>query len=205
LEALRGEALQPPALGSMRALVRRLPETARVDRAGLQTGLPEHVLLWLSRITSQQLGDVVAATRDEGEASALRTVLDELAESVDSIRARVDVHAGIGRGIGLLCAVDPNGSPQHVAARWRPLLDRLVATGLCTDDKRDALLACYGLLREDQSEHWPEHLTKLSKLFGDGTQSVLEWRLHHIAVQCDRGEPVSATAHVVAAHGWSRR
>ncbi|MDX6679591.1 MAG: hypothetical protein QOE31_3643, partial [Solirubrobacteraceae bacterium] len=100
---------------------------------------------------------------------------------------------------------DPEGAAPQVAARWRALLDRLAGAGLCTTGERDALLACHGLLSEHGSERWPEHLTRLSKLFGDRAESVLEWRLHHVTVECDRGEPVRATAHVVAAHGWSRR
>jgi hypothetical protein len=204
-DALRGEPLEPPALGSLRAFVRRLPETARVDRAALVGGLPDHARLWLSRMSAQQIAELVEATRDHAEARRVTELLDELAPSAHSIRARVDVHEGVGRATELICTVDPDGSPPQVAARWRPLLNRLIAAGLCSDQRRDALLACYGLLREGQNEPWPQHLTKLSELFGDGTESILQWRLRHVAVQCDRGEPVGATAHVAIAHGWSRR
>jgi hypothetical protein len=205
LQSLRGAPLASPALNSMRALVRRLPETARVDRAGLVSGRPDHVRLWLSRMTTREIVDLVEVTRDAGEARAIGAVLADLRDGVASIRVRLDVHEGVDRGIALICGVDPAGSPPQVAARWRPLLDRLVETGLCTDNRRTALLACYGLLREGQVQQWPAHLTKLSELFGDETESILHWRLHDVAVDCDRGEPVSATAHVVGAHGWARR
>jgi hypothetical protein len=204
-EALRGAPLQAPVLTSMRALVRCLPDTARVDRAGLMAGLPDDVRLWLARLSPEEIGDLVEATRDGDEARQIRGLLDDRALRAGTIGARIDVHAGVDRAIGLICTVDPAGTPAQVAARWRPLLDRLVASGLCTADKRDALLACHGLLRESPSERWPEHLTRLSQLFGGGTESVLEWRLHHVCIECDGGEPVHATANVVAAHGWSRR
>lgn len=204
-EALRERPLQPPALTSMRALIRRLPETARVDRAGLVAGLPDDVRLWLSRLQADELVDLVAAVRDHDEAHALRALLDDVVGPQDGVRARVDVNEGVGRSIALICTVDPAGSPPQVAARWGSLLSRLVEAELCTPDKREALLSCYGLLRERQAERWPEHLTRLSDLYGEGAESFLHWRLHHVAIECDRGKPVHAGAHIVAAHGWSRR
>lgn len=204
-EALRGAPLPQPTLNSVRALVRRLPETARVDRAGLIAGLPDDARLWLSRLQADELVDLVEVVRDRVEARTLRAALDDVVQPHDGVRARIDVQEGVGRAIGLVCTVNPEGSPPQVAARWRPLLDRLVDAGLCTSDMREALLSCYGLVREDRTGHWPEHLTRLSDLFGDGTESFLQWRLHHIAIECDRGEPAHAAAHIVAAHGWSRR
>lgn len=205
LEALRGSPLRQPTLNALRSLVRRLPETARVDRAGLVAGLPDNARLWLSRLQAGELVELVEAVRDQAEARALGAVLGDIVQPQHGVRARINVDEGLGRSIGLLCTVDPDGSPAQVAARWRPLLDRLVDAGLCTPDKRDALLICFGLLRERQAERWPEHLTVLSDLFGESTESVVRWRLQHIAIQCDRGEPVCAGAHIVAAHGWSRR
>lgn len=204
-DALRDGPLEPPALTSMRALVRRLPETVLVDRAGLIAGRPDDVLLWLSRLAPAELVNLVEVSRDRAEARELHAVLAEIVQPTGSVRARIEVGEGVGRSIGLICGVDPTGSPPQVAARWAPLLDRLVYAGLCASERREALLACHGLLREGQAEAWPEHLTRLSALFGDGTESILQWRLQHIAVECDRGEPVHASAHIVAAHGWSRR
>ncbi len=203
-EALRATPLQPPALHSMRALVRRLPESARIDRAGLVAGRPDDVRLWLSRLQADELVDLVEALRDRDEARALRATLEQIVQPQGEVRARVDINEGVGRSIGLICAVDPEGSPPQVAARWGPLLATLVEAGLCTPDERAALISCYGLLRERQTEHWPEHLTRLSELFGESTESYLHWRLHHIAIECDRGKPVRATANIVAAHGRSR-
>lgn len=205
LEALRGAPLDPRALTSMRALVRHLPDTARVDRAGLMAGRPDDVRLWLTRLSPEEIGDLVEATRDRDEARRIRELLDDPALRAGAVGPRIDIRDGVDRAVGLVCTVEPAGSPAQVAARWRPLLDRLVAAGLCTADRRDALSGCHGVLRERPSERWPEHLTRLSKLFGDGTQSVLEWRLHHVCIECDRGEPVHATATIAAAHGWSRR
>jgi hypothetical protein len=205
IEALRGAPLEPRALGSLRALVRRLPDTARIDRAGLEPGPPVGVRLWLSRLSPDEIADLVEATRDGAEARRLRAALDDLVAADAGVRARIGLGEGVAPGIGLICSADPDGAAPQVAARWQALLDRLVVSGLCTSGERDALLACHRLLRERSSERWPAHLTRLSKLFGDDTESILECRLHHVTVECDRGEPVRATAHVVAAHGWSRR
>jgi hypothetical protein len=202
-DALRDTPLEPPTLTSMRALVRRLPAGTQVDRGGLLAGLPDDVRLWLSRIASSEFVDLVEVSRDRSEARALHGVLDDIVQPAGSVRARIDVHEGVGRSIGLICGVDPTGSARQVAARWGPLLDRLVDAGLCTSERRKALLSCHGLLRERQAGHWPEHLARLSELFDDGAESVLRWRVHHVTVECDRGQPIHATAHVVAAHDWS--
>lgn len=208
IEALRGAPLEPRALDSLRALVRRLPETARVERAGLAPGVPDGVRLWLSRLSPEEIAELVEVTRDGTEAGHLRAVLDDLAAADAGVRVRVRI--GLGEGvapeIGLICSAGPGGADEpEVAARRQALLDRLAARGLCTTGERDALLACHRLLHERSSERWPAHLTRLSKLFGDGAESILECRLHHVTIECDRGEPVRATANVVAAHGWSRR
>lgn len=205
LDALRGAPLAPPALTSMRSLVRRLPETARVERAGLVAGLPDDVRLWLSRLSAGELVDLVEVTRERSEARALHAVLDEIVQPAGSVRARIDIHHGVERGGAVIYSVDDERSAAHVGARWRPLLDRLVDAGLCASDTRDALLSCHGVLRERQTEGWPAHLTRLSELFGQRTESILHWHLQHVEIECDRGEPVQARAHIAVAHGWSRR
>lgn len=205
LEALRGAPLDPVALASMRALLRRMPDTARVERAGLVAGLADDVRLWLSRMSAEQLVELVEATRDRSEARHLQGALEDLVQDAGMLQARVDVAEGVERGIGLVCSVDQDGLPPQVAARWESLLGRLVEAGLCSSNKRDGLMTCYGLLRETQSERWPAHLTRLSELFGDGAESILRWRLHNVTIECDRGQPVHATAHIVVEHGWSRR
>jgi hypothetical protein len=204
-EALRGAPLEAPALTSMRALLRHLPETARVDRAGLMAGLPDDVRLWLARLAPAQIGDLVEATRGRDEARQIRDLLADLAPAAGAVGLRLDVRGGVDRALGLVCTVDQAGSPAQVAARWLLLLDRLVAAGLCTAGKRDALLACHGVLHETAAERWPAHLRRLSEMLGDGSESVLRWRLHQVLVECDGGEPVHATANVVAAPGWLRR
>lgn len=205
LHALRDEPLQPPTLPSLRALVRRLPESTRVDSAGVVVGSHDGVRLWLTRLGADALVDLVDATRDGNEAKRIREVLDDIAAPAASMRPRLDVNEGVGRSVGLVCAADLDGSPAQVATRWRPLLNRLVDAGLCGEDKREALVAGWGLLREGQSERWPEHLKALSTMLGDDTESVLRWRLQHVTIECDRGEPVRATAHVGVWHDWSHR
>ncbi len=205
LEALRGAPLDPVALASMRSLLRRLPDTARVERAGVMAAAPDDVRLWLTRLAPEQVVEIVEETRDRTEARHLHAALDDIVKDAGDLEVRLDVREGVDRGIGLVCGVDQDGLPPQVAARWEPLLSRLVAAGLCTAEKRDALMNCYGLLRESQSERWPPHLTRLSELFGDGAESILRWRLRNVTIECDRGEPVHATAHIVVEHGWSRR
>jgi hypothetical protein len=205
LDALRGAPLEPPALTSMRPLVRRLPATARVDRAGLIAGHPNGVQLWLSRLSGGELVDLVAATRDRGEARDLDAALADIVEPTGALRARIEVDEGVGRSIGLICGVDRTGPPSQVAARWGPLLDRLAGAGLCDSRQREALPACHGVLHERDAKVWPEHLTRLAAVFGEGAESVLQWHLHNVTVECDRGQAVHATAHVVVSYGWSRR
>ena len=207
LTSLRGEPLPTSARRSMGALVRRLPATARLERAGLVAGKPADARLWMTRLAPTELVELVDATRGGDEAHRLAAVLDEIVQPGDvaAVSARVDVGEVVGDRIALICRVDPPGLPRQVAARWRPLLDRLVGAGLCSADKRQALAFSFGLLRARQSARWPEHLTRLADARGEGAESILGWRLVQIEIECDRGEPVDATAQIVAAPGWSRR
>ena len=205
-EALAGDAWTEPTANAaaLRSLLRRLPETARVVRAGRVEG-DDAARLWLSRMTREQIVDLVEFAREHREARATARVLEDVIASNVSVQPRFDVGTGVGPLTRLSCTVDSKGSPTTVSARWGPLLDRLVEYELCTIDKRDALLHAFGLLRENRSDHWPEHLSRLSELFGDGAESIVSWRLANVDVHCDRGEPVAATATILATHGWSRR
>ena len=205
LTSLRGEPLPTSVRRSMAALVRRLPATARIERAGLVGGTPADARLWITRLAPTELVELVDATRGGDEAHRLAAVLDEIVQpGAAAVSARVDVGEVVGDRIALICRVDPPGLPRQVAARWRPLLDRLVGAGLCSADKRQALAFSFGLLRARQSARWPEHLTRLADARGEGAESILGWRLAQIEIECERGGPVDATAQIVAAPRWSR-
>lgn len=204
-EALRGEPAEAATQASMRALLQALPDTARVAFAGRTAEAPGAMRLWLVRLQPAELVALVRDARGDAEAGAVGALLERLRPAGGGIGARVDVGDGLGARLAIVLTVDPTGSPRQVAARWRPLLDRLVTAGLCTESRREALLAGWGLLRERQAERWPAHLTRLSEMLGEGTESYLRWRLHHLTVECEGGRPVGALASLVVGHGWSRR
>ena len=128
-------------------------------------------------------------------------MLEDIGQPAADVRARIDVHAGGARSAALICSVDQQGSTQDTA-RWAPLLDRLVGTGAVHERQaRGAAVLPWAAARgpiRALAEHW----TRLSDLLGDCTESILHRRLHHIAIEADRGEPIHAGAHILAAHGW---
>ena len=99
----------------------------------------------------------------------------------------VDVGEDVGPKIGLECCyLDECQNPQ-LDPRWPALLEQLVAEGLCTVDKRDALLGWPGLQRTSRFL-WP---------------SVFLRRLNHLKLVYAPGRPLEAKAYWGVIQHWS--
>ena len=97
----------------------------------------------------------------------------------------VDVGASVGPKIGLECFLDERLHPRP-DPRWPAMLEQLVAAGLCTHDKRDALLSWPGGQRTSQFL-WP---------------SVFLRRLNHLKLVYAPGRPLEAKAYLAADQVW---
>jgi hypothetical protein len=142
---------------------------------------------------------VVAWPGDEAD---LRGVLEPLARSVDRMVLAIDVGDAVRPNIGLECGFDGNRQPGS-EPRWGAFLDSLVQNGLCTSDKREALLAYPGYVDEATSDMpWPAALRQASQLLGGRSLSTFVRWLHHVKIVYRPGEQLEAKAYLAGNHHW---
>ena len=137
-----------------------------------------------------------------GDGADLRGVLEPLASSVDRMALAIDVGDAVRPKIGLECSVDGNRQPRR-KPRWGAFLNSLVLSGLCTEDKREALLAYPGYV--DEAAHtvpWPAALRQASQLLGGRSLSTFVRSLHHVKIVYRPGEQLEAKAYLAGNHHW---
>jgi hypothetical protein len=87
-----------------------------------------------------------------GDEADLRGVLEPMARLVDHVYLDIDVGETVHHKIGLECHFDGNKQPR-TEPRWGIFLDSLARDGLCTADKRGALLAYPGYVDETRRKY----------------------------------------------------
>lgn len=203
-EALLAEPLPESTATAIRTVIGHLPSETRIFQTGAMLARPAGTLrLCIENIARAGTIDLVSALRGGAEGAGLRAVMDELVAPDVSVCPCLDVGpGGVGPRLGIELHLRRDGTVEEIAASWRMSLDRLTAAGLCTPRRRDALLACHGVVSEAQAQVWPLHLAEASSLLGDEVESVLGFHVHHLKVVVDRGAAVQAKAYVVVWPGW---
>jgi hypothetical protein len=121
---------------------------------------------------------------------------------VDRVLLDIDVGETVSPKIGLECYFDGNRQPRR-EPRWGAFLNSLVLNGLCTADKRDALLAYPGYVDEHaHSVPWPSPLRRASQLLGGRSLSTFVRSLHHVKIVYRPGEQLEAKAYLAGNHHW---
>lgn len=176
-----------------------LPTGAHVFQIGLMLARKsELVRICIRDISPAQILEYLTQINWSGSVSELKVILTKLSSLVERIDLDIDVGEVISPKIGLECYLtkQPKFEP-----RWQLFLSYLVETGLCTPEKRDALLAYSGYIREtSERELWPSRLRELSKFLGPEYERVFFRRLHHIKVVYQPEMPLEAKAYLSASH-----
>lgn len=200
LELLRGEerAEPPPALARC---LEALPGTPRIEQVGMMFSRPtDDVRLCIRGVPPAGLSAGLRRAGWSGDGGELDALVEGLLPFVDEIILDVDVGEEVRPRLGLECILDRDPSP----ARWGRWLEHLVAQGLCTPDKRDALRAWPGLSSQRaQPESWPENLVRASQRM-PGTQSGFARRLNHLKLVHQPGRPPEVKAYLAFRHVWFR-
>jgi len=140
-----------------------------------------------------------------GRAAELDALIHELMTLVDAVCLGIDVGEDIGPNVGIECYYIPK-RPPSLEPRWYVLLDFLVEKGLCTPQKRAALLQYPGYAHEDSDrDQWPEFLLSMSRLQSSQYLSTIDRGLHHIKVLFDGERAVQAKAYLSVEHLWLSR
>lgn len=176
-----------------------LPGSAYVFQIGVMLARKcDFVRICIRNISPEQILDYLAKINWQGSVSDLKSILTKLSSFVERIDLDIDVGEVIFPKIGLECYLDKQ--PKY-EPRWQLFLAYLVETGLCIPEKRDALLAYPGYIREKSNqESWPSGLLKLSQFLGSEYERVFFRGLHHIKVVYQPEIPLEAKAYLSANH-----
>ncbi|MBD2773971.1 prenyltransferase/squalene oxidase repeat-containing protein [Iningainema tapete] len=119
----------------------------------------------------------------------------QLLDIVDDVRLCLDVGSGIYPKVGLECSFRQQYGLEPL---WFTLLEDLIARGLCTPEKRDALLKWPGYVNPFSSLHsWSTPITAESF---SKPLSILERGLSHIKITYQPEHPLEAKAYLGFIH-----
>jgi hypothetical protein len=133
-------ALPDAVTGQLRTSMAAVPAGAEVFQIGLMLAREsDYVRLCVRGAPSPALSAYPAQIGYPATA-ALGDLLAILGGLVENVGLSVDVGEGIGPRLGIECRFEGWRQPSQ-EPRWALFLDRLVAMGLCTAEKREVLLA----------------------------------------------------------------
>jgi hypothetical protein len=200
---LSGSELAPRKLQMLSDCFRALSSVEHVLQVGLMLSRgAEAVRLCIKLRSVERIVEYLAKVGWPGSEADVLGVLEPIASLVDYVCLDIDVGETVYRKIGLECYFGGNKQPR-TEPRWSLFLDSLVRDGLCTADKRDALLAYPGYVDENaEGIPWPRALRRASQLFGGRSLSTFIRSLHHVKLVYQPGERLEAKAYLAVIHHW---
>jgi hypothetical protein len=173
-------------VGALERHAEALPHGARVFQIGLMLSRRSAPLrLVVQRLPAELLPRYLEGVGREDYGRVARTVVEELGAPELAVDLQLEVGGTSGTAMGL--ELSPLRSGGEGLEAWAKLGERLVGLGLCSADKRDALLA------------WPSALEPVATQLGTAATVVTSrrWRrLSHVKVVCDTTGPVQAKGYL---------
>jgi hypothetical protein len=209
VEALRPlSGGEPPAgmLETMSGCLRALAPDDLVFQVGLMMSRgAEAVRLCIRPGSVERITEYLAEVGWTGSGEDLRAILEPVERLVDYVCLDIDVGDTVHPKIGLECYIRGPGQAR-IRARWEAFSGFLLESGLCTPDKREALLAYPGYIDENaEGVSWPVPLRRASLLLGGRSLSMFVRSIHHVKIVCQQDRPTEAKAYLAANHHWHTR
>jgi hypothetical protein len=203
LRLLSGTELSPRVLETLTGCFRDLSPPGHIFQVGLMMSRGAGaVRLCIQMSSLERAVEYLAEVGWPGSLTDLRGVLGPVARIVDRVSLDIDADETVHPKVGLECYFDDNRQPR-TEPRWRALLDYLVAHGLCTPEKREALLTYPGYSDEERTTvPWPGGPQRASRLLGGRALSTFVRSLHHVKISHRPGEKPVAKAYLAANHHW---
>jgi hypothetical protein len=188
--------------GRVAELLRTVPAELSISYIGFMLGRGEAVRLNLRAVRPDDLAGILAGLGWPGDSGRAAALFHTLVDLTGQVALALDFAPAIGPAIGFECALPdfPEREP-----RWRELLDRLCADGLCAEEKRAALERVGArLYPEDEGQAWPASWIAAAVMAPPQWVPWYERRLSHVKVSMAADGEVAAKAYVSAQHHWSR-
>jgi hypothetical protein len=178
------------------------PEAARISHVGLMLGRSTGGLrVHVSRMPLWELDQYLVRIGWQGDLQQVRSLATLLLDYADAMVLCLDIVKGRVVRLGLESFFADN---RGLSPRWRPVLERLTALGLCSAEKAEAVVRWPGTVTPLSSpEPWPEDLIALSLTRPEHELGVLERRLSHVKLSCLPERPVTAKVYFGYGHVWT--
>ena len=153
-----------------------------------------------NKIAPRQLLDYLVKLGWKYPTASLQSLISDLSELVDYICLSYDLGETILPRIGLECFFyqQPRDEP-----RWQSFLDYLIAKGLCTVPKKNAVLSWTGFCQKSsQPDLWPKNLTWVDSFLGSKALSVFSREISHIKVVYEPNGILEAKVYLWFGHSW---
>ncbi len=187
---------------NLRLCVDSLPNSAKVEHIGVMLSRPGGALrVIVGGIPPQKFSDYLMQIGWFDSTQTISTLVSTLDELVDEIHfLSFDIGESISPRVGLEFFLKKQ--PEH-EPRWSLFLDRLIEMELCTQAKKNALLAWTGVSQKaDNPELWPQNLSGGDRLLGSRAHSVFWRTINHIKIVYQPGIPLEAKGYVMFGHHW---
>lgn len=203
LALLWGEPLAPTVLTRVRECLEALPPEGRLSAVGAMfSRRAEGVRLCVHGLGPDTLPAYLARIGWPGEPHEPRELLAGLRAPVHSTALSFDVGARVGPKVGVECHLT-DSLHEADTARWAGLLEGLVTQGLCSPDKRTALVAWLGHTHlRSCPEALPEPLRSLHAPLGGRALPVFLRRINHVKLVFQPGQAPEAKAYLALIQRW---
>ncbi|KYF93012.1 hypothetical protein BE17_25180 [Sorangium cellulosum] len=143
LSALSSEPLAPAARADLHRCFEALPAGGRIVHVGFMVTRRPTVLKLFAAMDREQVLDYLGAIRWPGSLGEAASLVDTLGAGPDTFRVDLTIGETLLPRLGLEFASRRGADPDR-----RALIDRCVEHGICTPEKRDALISWPGSKRE---------------------------------------------------------
>lgn len=203
LEHIRRHGLGGKEAGRLIAAVfDAIPESLSISFIGLMAGRADAVRINLRQIRPDDLAGVLEQIGWPGDIDLVTPHFRKLVERTGQVAVALDFSPALQPTIGFEAMLD---SPPEIEPRWQGLFDMLCTAGLCTEQKRSALLAA-GAARypEDPDQDWPTAWMAAAAMAPGRFVPWVEQRISHVKISIAADGVPTAKAYLSAQHFWIR-
>jgi hypothetical protein len=201
LEVLQGRRTSPATLSTLAECFHNLPACAQILFLGAMISRDTGTIRVVA--SGLCLEDMVRYLQRLGFRKSVGHLafIADISHLTDYLWLAIDIEeTGVAPRIGFDCYY--NGAAQSENnGRWADLLDFFVDNGICTDQKRNALLGAVDMSNREFDElAWPEGLRRVSEILGPAGFNRIGLHIHHIKVIDRPGVPLEAKAYLCGSY-----